>query len=73
MRGCPTSKEIREKIKCEYQNGAEIPNLMHRYRLSDKTIKRIVGIYEFDYDKANKAKRSNSPMLTLIILQLRAL
>lgn len=59
MRGYPTSEETREKIKYEYQNGAKIPNLMHRYKLSDKTIKRIVGIYEFDYDKASKVKRNN--------------
>lgn len=60
MRGYPTSKETREKIKYEYQNGAKIPNLMHRYKLSDKTIKRIVGIYEFDYNKVKRNNSSNS-------------
>ena len=63
MRGYPTTPEIREKILAEYQNGAKIPNLMHRYKLSDKTIKRIVGVYEFDYHKTkkseNKAKKAN--------------
>lgn len=56
MRGYPTTPEIREKILAEYQNGAKIPNLMHRYKLSDKTIKRIVGLYEFDYHRTKKSK-----------------
>lgn len=58
MRGRPTSKETREKIISEYQNGATIINLMRRYKLSDKTVKRIVGIYEFDYSKKNNDKNN---------------
>lgn len=56
MRGHYTTREEREKIIAEYQNGAKIPNLMHRYKLSDKTIKRIVGIYKFNYSDNGENK-----------------
>ena len=60
MRGRYTTEEEREKIRMEYQNGAKIPNLAHRYKLSDKTIKRIVGIYDFDYSRTKKGETKSN-------------
>jgi hypothetical protein len=54
MRGRYTTKEERESIRREYQNGAKIGNLVYRYKVSDKTIKRIVGLYEYPYAENKK-------------------